>query len=230
MKKILFFIAFLFFFIPSLHSAYSATLIDTGEPPYSEIPMRGSGLERSQTPEGIKFNWVAGKITLNDYYNINSIKSFFDHNRPIHYPIPNQGPLIDITLVIYGNTEKDFGNEVAEVPDLNTIFYTDTFGLPSDWQYGWYGLENINWLLLSGEYWIALEIHNPVFMETFLSTPPNTLEKLAQTNEQALNDVGYFPAAESFALRIEGDVVPEPISICLFTFGAFLLKIFTKRN
>ena len=227
MRKLLVTTILLFLFIGA---GYSATLIDTGEPPYSELPFRISSLERKQTPNGVEFDWIASKFTLDDNCNINSIKSFFDYNRPVNYPIPNQGPLLDITLVIYGNTEKYFGLEPAEVPDLNTIFYADTFGIPSDWHYGWYGIENINWLLLPGEYWIAFEIHDPVFMKTFLPTPPNQLEKIAWTNEQALNDVGYFPTSlgGSFALRIEGDVVPEPLSLALFVFGAFLLKFIKK--
>jgi len=213
---------------------YSAVIIDTGEPLYTEHP-RGSILTRYNTSEGIEFNWFAGKITLNDQHNIDSIKTFFDYNRPEHYPIPDLGSLVDITLVIYGNTEKDFGNEIAEVPDLNTILLIDTFAITSNWQYGWYGIENANLLLLPGVYWVAFEVHDPTLIETRLTTPQNNLEKIAQTNEQALNDVGYFPSSmgNSFALRIEGNVVsavPEPAGTCLFTLGIFLLHRFRKRK
>jgi|GEM_PF-2976907 len=229
MKKAtnLFIISILIIFAPV---AYSAVIIDTGEPLYTEHP-RGSILTRYNTSEGIEFNWFAGKITLNDQYNIDSIKTFFDYNRPEHYPIPDPGSLVDITLKIYGNIEIGSTPEipVLEVPDLTQIFFVQNFGIPSNWQYGWYGIENANLLLLPGVYWVAFEVHDPTLIETRLTTPQNNLEKIAQTNEQALNDVGYFPSSmgNSFALRIEGNVVsavPEPACLSLFAFGAFYLK------
>ena len=229
MKKIFFFIAFLFFFISSLNPAYSATLIDTGEPPYSEIPM-GLSIYRRQTQDDVEFNWLAGKISLAEEWGINSIKTFFDNNRPQHYPAPNPGSLVDITVILYGNVENDFGGGIiADIPDLNSVFFNDTFGIPTNWQYGWFGIENCNFNLLSGDYWVAFEIHDPTIIETVMPFPPNSLESYARTIG---NNPVYYPSSleEGFALRIEGDVVPEPISICLFTFGAFLLKFFNKRR
>jgi len=228
MKILLMITIVLFTFI---NQAYCATLIDTGEPPYSEFPI-GPNLGRQQIDDDIEFAWYAGKIILDNQCNITSIKTFFNHNRPKYYPSPDPGPLVDITLVIYDDFQKDLGEGwIEEIPDINSILYTETFGLPSNWQYGWFGIENCNLTLSSGDYWVAFEVHSPTLIETILPFAPNRLHKYAFTNETIYYDYeqGYLDSPDIFALRIEGDVVPEPMTMLLFVFGTFFLK-YLKRG
>ena len=82
---------------------------------------------------------------------------------------------------------------------------------------------------MPGNYWVAFEIHAPTFIGTGMTSTSETLESYASTFG---NNPEYYPSpqGEAFALRIEGAVVPEPMTTALFVFGAFLLKFITKRK
>ena len=118
MKKLLLIAIFLFIFV---NRTYPATLIDTGEPSDSSSEQYGSLLYRFTMNDTINFHWVAGKISLTEEWKIDSIKTFFHNNDPQNFS--DQGSLVDLTLIIYGNVETDIGSGIiADVPDLNMFF------------------------------------------------------------------------------------------------------------
>jgi len=226
MKKIFFAVLILLGFA---NIGYSAVIIDTGGPGESI----GTPLFREETQDGIRFYWVAGQIDLDTPCNINSIKTFFDYHKPSYVTMPNFNdfgwPFDDVvTLKIYGNKPFE-GAFYNEAPDVDSVYFSQLFGIPDGWQYGWYGVNNVDWFLSAGTYWVAFEMQDPVLFETKLGI--GSISSLpAYAAQSNYTDGNYIPTPFSvFALKIEGNAVPEPVNVCLFLFGAILLKLIVKK-
>jgi len=173
---------------------YGDILYDTGAHQCNNA-CGGIGIYNKSSAGTVDFQFVAAEITLLSDAVLNSIKIWI-------YTSPNIGNTF--TLAVYPDKSgvPDYTNELYSIGA--TIVDTgmgDTMG--NQWQ----GVDNINWLLNPGKYWISLEIRDNQTLETYVPSgseypPPNPLENYAFYYS---GNGGWFSDVHSsFGVIIEG--------------------------
>ncbi len=169
------------------------------------------------TPDGSGFalsldanDWLAGQVTFTNSVQINAINAYLDD-------MGNGAGTF--TLALYTD------NSVKHVPGslLNSVStaFTNT---------GWNEAANLNWLVGSGTYWIAIEGQDP-FGGGFIGVAPvGVPSPLAHT---AFNDGSGYKSADglSFGLRVDTvAAIPEPATYALLLTGLGLLGAISARR
>ncbi|WP_342616648.1 PEP-CTERM sorting domain-containing protein [Rhodoferax sp. GW822-FHT02A01] len=156
-------------------------------------------------------DWLAGQVTFNQAYQVNSISAYLDQL----FPGGN-----DFSITLYSNTSA---NKVGSQLYSSTATFTGT---------GWNGASNLNWTVDSGTYWIGLEVSdtqgsNLVAPQIATGTP---LTRTAITSGNGYDSHQSGASAYQFGLRVDVAPVPEPTSVAMLLAGIGLIGVALKKR
>lgn len=146
-------------------------------------------------------SWHAGQFTLSDGGLVTGIEGWMS--------VSEAG---DLTLSIY--------DAAAGMPNASAPLFTTTFTVETG-PAGWYGVENLDWRLASGAYWISFEpAHTSTLRGVMWMLPPNPLDHYGNSVRGSAWELD--PAGpnglDQVGIRISG-VVPEPATWAIMVLG-----------
>lgn len=154
--------------------------------------------------------WLAGGFTLNDNSLITGIEGWMGLGAG------------DVTMAIYSDSGNLPGNKL-----YSAVFHADQ-------DFDWYGLDNLDWLLSTGNYWVAFEVGpNLSYSGGMTGGAPNPMAR------EAINPISYGTGWEQYGpmnlgVRITGSTstttVPEPGPLALLGIGALGLLAQRRRR
>lgn len=154
--------------------------------------------------------WLAGGFTLNDNSLITGIEGWIGLDAG------------DLTMAIYSDSGNLPGSKL-----YSAAFHADR-------DFNWYGLDNLNWLLSAGNYWIAFEVDpSQSYSGGMTGGAPNPMAR------EAINPISYGTGWEQYGpmhlgVRITGSssttTVPEPEPLALLGIGALGLLALRRQR
>jgi hypothetical protein len=152
-------------------------------------------------------DWVAGEISISSATTLGSVQGFISGD--------TAGETFTVSL---------YGAGSGNVPGALLDSATATFN--GD---GWNGLNQANWKVGPGNYWVAFEVgQNDTLASNWETSTMNVGAPHPLDHTAYFDGSGYHPWSSSIGLQVSA--VPEPASAWLLVAGLGLLTVSLRRQ